>query len=63
MEFLWPNVTGRYFPDECRWAFILDSEQPVWIPSQYIGLWAFLLAAGGPAVSRAGEMFAAGGSR
>lgn len=44
VEFLWPNVTGRYFPDECRWAFILDTEQPVWVPSQYIGLWAFLLA-------------------
>lgn len=44
VEFLWPNVTGRYFPDDSRWMFILDAEPSVWVPSQYIGLWTFLLA-------------------
>ena len=44
IEFLWPNVTGRPFPGDYRWGSLLGWEPDAWIPSQYIGLWPFLLA-------------------
>lgn len=44
IEFLWPNVSGRPFPGDDRWGALLGWEPDAWVPSQYIGLWPFLLA-------------------
>jgi len=44
IEFVWPNITGRFFPDDRRWGSILGWEPDVWVSSQYLGLWPFLLA-------------------
>lgn len=46
IEFFLPNITGRLFPDDTRWGFLLGWEEFVWIPSQYLGLWPMLLALG-----------------
>jgi hypothetical protein len=44
-ELLWPNVSGRQFPTHRRWLSALPAEGRVWVPSLYMGLLPFLLAA------------------
>jgi hypothetical protein len=43
-EYVWPNVFGRQFPEQCRWIDALPAEGRVWVPSLYMGLLPLLLA-------------------
>lgn len=43
-ECVWPNCGGRQFPVHRRWSEILAPDQPVWVPSLYLGLLPVLLA-------------------
>jgi hypothetical protein len=45
VELLWPNVTGRAFPTDCRWLSAFGLEFVIWTPSLYMGLLPLLLAA------------------
>jgi hypothetical protein len=45
VELLWPNVTGRAFPTDCRWLSAFGLELAIWTPSLYMGLLPLLLAA------------------
>jgi hypothetical protein len=44
LEFVWPNVGGRMFPQHQRWMTAIPAESRIWTPSLYVGL-APLLAA------------------
>lgn len=44
LEFLFPNVGGRQFPQSSRWFTIFPEEVSVWTPTLYIGILPFLLA-------------------
>lgn len=54
-ELLWPNFSGRLFPENRRWIRVLPAEGPVWAPSIYMGVVPFLLALGAVFVRR-GEL-------
>lgn len=44
IEFLWPNVSGRPFPEHHRWLSVLPAEGATWTPSLYVGLFPLILA-------------------
>ncbi|MHB0955296.1 MAG: hypothetical protein ACYC0X_02850 [Pirellulaceae bacterium] len=46
VEMLWPNVTGRTFPQNRRWLSALGAEDRIWSPTLYLGILPLLLAAG-----------------
>ncbi len=43
MELFWPNVSGRPYPTDQRWAGRLPAADRMWTPSLYMGLPAILL--------------------
>ena len=43
---MWPNVTGRTFPENRRWLTAVDAEDRIWIPSLYLGILPLLVAVG-----------------
>ena len=43
-ELVWPNVSGRMFPVNRRWASAIPAEDRIWTPSIYLGLIPLLLA-------------------
>ena len=44
LEFLYPNVGGRQFPQSSRWFRVFPEEIAVWTPTLYFGAFPFLLA-------------------
>ena len=44
LEFVFPNIGGRQFPQSSRWFNVLPEEASVWTPSLYFGVFPFLLA-------------------
>lgn len=44
IEFLWPNVAGRLFPEDHLWLWVFKWDGMSWVASQYMGLLPFLLA-------------------
>ena len=44
LEFFWPNIGGREFPENSRWFSSLPNDTQVWTPSLYMGLYPALLA-------------------
>ena len=44
LEFLFPNIGGRQFPQYSRWFGIFPEEVSVWVPTLYFGVFPFLLA-------------------
>jgi len=46
VELLWPNITGRPFPINNRWAGAIPGADRVWTPSIYLGLAPLLLGLG-----------------
>ncbi len=44
LEFLYPNVGGRQFPQSSRWFCVFPEEIAVWTPTLYFGAFPFLLA-------------------
>ncbi len=53
LELLWPNVSGRTFPENHRWLAAIGGEDRVWTPSLYLGLLPLVLALGAWRVRRA----------
>lgn len=47
VELLWPNISGRQFPQHHRWLAALPAEGRIWVPSLYLGVIPLLLAAVG----------------
>ncbi|MCY2988389.1 MAG: hypothetical protein NTY19_11070 [Planctomycetota bacterium] len=45
-ELLWPNFSGRTFPQNRRWISAIPAEGQAWTPSLYQGLLPLLLALG-----------------
>ena len=45
-EYLWPNVSGRQYPEHRRWLDVIPAEARVWAPSLYMGLLPLVLAVG-----------------
>lgn len=45
-EMLWPNVSGRTFPQNHRWLIAAGGEDVIWTPSLYLGTLPLLLALG-----------------
>jgi hypothetical protein len=45
-EYIWPNCSGRYFPEYRRWMMAWQSEPRMWNQSVYLGLLPILLAFG-----------------
>lgn len=45
-EYLWPNFSGRYFPQYRRWMMAWPEEPRMWSQSVYLGLLPVLLAVG-----------------
>ena len=43
-ELVWPNVTGRLYPEPQRWTSRLNEDTRIWYPSLYAGLIPLLLA-------------------
>jgi hypothetical protein len=43
-EFLWPNFSGRQYPEHRRWIEALPAEGRAWAPSLYLGCLPLLLA-------------------
>ena len=46
VEMLWPNVSGRTFPQNHRWLAAVGGEDPIWTPSLYLGILPLLLGIG-----------------
>ncbi len=46
IEMISPNVSGKPFPTNARWADCLEAGDRMWFPSLYIGLVTLLLALG-----------------
>lgn len=46
IECVWPNVTGRIFPENRRWLTAVHAEDRIWIPSIYFGILPLLVACG-----------------
>ncbi len=44
VEYVWPNLFGRMFPENHRWLLALGGEQRIWTPTLYMGLLPFVLA-------------------
>lgn len=44
LEFIFPNIGGRQFPQSTRWFNVFPEEVSVWSPSLYFGVFPFLLA-------------------
>jgi hypothetical protein len=44
LEFIFPNIGGRQFPQSSRWFNIFPEEVSVWTPTLYFGSLPFLLA-------------------
>lgn len=42
-ELVWPNVSGKMYPINRRWANVIPGEDRTWTPSLYIGLLPLLL--------------------
>lgn len=47
IEWLWPNSTGRLFPENRRWIKVIPAEGRTWSPSLYLGAATMLLALAG----------------
>jgi hypothetical protein len=43
LEFIWPNISGRAFPQNQRWTSRLPGESKPWTPTMYLGLLPFLV--------------------
>ncbi len=43
-EFLWPNVSGRMYPQHRRWMQTIPAETRLWVPTLYLGILPLLLA-------------------
>ncbi len=43
---LWPNVSGRTFPQNHRWLTAVGGEDRIWTPSLYLGVLPLLLGIG-----------------
>ena len=41
-EFLWPNISGKAFPQNQRWTSRIPGESKPWTPTLYLGLLPFL---------------------
>lgn len=46
VEFLWPNIAGRLFPEDHLWMWAVGWDRGIWVLSAYLGLLPFLLGAG-----------------
>ncbi len=46
IECVWPNVSGRTFPENRRWLTAVRAEDQIWIPSVYFGILPLLVALG-----------------
>jgi hypothetical protein len=46
IEMLWPNVSGRTFPQNHRWLTAVGGEDRIWTPSLYLGVLPLLLGIG-----------------
>lgn len=46
-EMVWPNFSGRQFPEHRRWLDAIPAEGRVWTPSLYLGLLPLLMAVAG----------------
>ena len=46
VEMLWPNVSGRTFPQNHRWLSAAGAEDRIWTPSLYLGILPLLLGIG-----------------
>lgn len=55
LEFVWPNIGGRMFPEHHRWMAALPAEGRVWSPSLYLGLITLLAAAAAFSLKRAAD--------
>lgn len=44
-EFIWPNISGRAFPQNQRWTSRIPGESKPWTPTMYLGLLPFLVGA------------------
>lgn len=44
LEFIWPNIGGRMFPEHRRWMNAIPAEGRIWTPSLYMGLLPLLAA-------------------
>lgn len=44
VELVWPNVTGKRFPNDRRWLPVMGWDDNLWIPSLYLGLLPLSLA-------------------
>lgn len=42
-EFIWPNISGRAFPQNQRWTGRIPGESKPWTPTMYLGLLPFLV--------------------
>ena len=42
IEFVWPNISGKAFPQNQRWLSRVPGESKPWTPSLYLGLLPFL---------------------
>lgn len=42
IEFIWPNISGRAFPQNQRWISRIPGETKPWTPTMYLGLLPFL---------------------
>lgn len=43
VEFLWPNISGRAFPENQRWVSRIPGESKPWTPTMYLGLLPLLV--------------------
>ncbi|MFO0817655.1 MAG: DUF1559 domain-containing protein [Pirellulales bacterium] len=44
IEYFWPNIAGRMFPENCRWMSSLPAEGRVWTPTLYAGVAPMVMA-------------------
>lgn len=44
VEFVWPNLGGRLFPENRRWMAAVPADGRLWAPTLYLGLLTVLLA-------------------
>ncbi|MCA9222797.1 MAG: YfhO family protein [Planctomycetales bacterium] len=56
VEFVWPNLGGRLFPENRRWMAAIPADGRLWAPTLYLGLLTALLASASARWRRAASL-------